>query len=128
MVVDRSMAPAFLPGDRLYVDPRPGRTPRLGEPVVVRDPERAGRLLLKRVGRAPDVPPVPDRPSRTPALWLLGDNRPDSRDSRRFGPVPADAVVGVVWFRYAPSGRRGRVGGEPLSDVADAHIDAPDGP
>jgi signal peptidase I len=31
-------------------------------------------------------------------LFVLGDNRQNSLDSRHFGPVPADSVVGVVTF------------------------------
>ena len=36
-------------------------------------------------------------------LYLLGDNRFDSEDSRNFGPVPADTVVGRVVGRLFPS-------------------------
>ena len=32
--------------------------------------------------------------------FLLGDNRADSNDSRRYGPVPSQAIVGRVWFRW----------------------------
>lgn len=34
--------------------------------------------------------------------FFLGDNRPVSRDSRNFGPVPADQIVGPVVLRYWP--------------------------
>ena len=34
--------------------------------------------------------------------FLLGDNRADSNDSRAFGPVPADFIIGRVWFRCWP--------------------------
>ena len=44
----RSMAPALLPGDRLIVRRRRGE-PRVGEVVVVRDPRRPDRELIKRV-------------------------------------------------------------------------------
>jgi type IV secretory pathway protease TraF len=34
-----------------------------------------------------------------PALLItLGDNRPNSRDSRYFGPVPIDQIVGRAWL------------------------------
>ena len=35
-------------------------------------------------------------------VYLLGDNRFDSIDSRNFGTVPADAVVGRVVGRLLP--------------------------
>ena len=104
------MAPGFVPGDRLLVDPRPGRPPRAGEVVALRDPEHADRLLLKRVTRVGGDAPGGD-PSLAPGtIFVEGDNVPRSRDSRQFGPVPQDRVVGVVWFRYAPAERRGPVG------------------
>ena len=34
--------------------------------------------------------------------FLLGDNRADSNDSRAFGPVPTDFIIGKVWFRCWP--------------------------
>lgn len=33
------------------------------------------------------------------AYFLLGDNRADSWDSRRFGPVPAANIIGRMWLR-----------------------------
>ena len=100
------MRPAFLPGDRLYVDPTPGRPLAAGDVVVARDPERPGHLLLKRIAATPDGA---DGARSSPAagrLVLAGDNAAASRDSRQFGSVPSSAVVGLVWFRYAPASRR----------------------
>lgn len=106
---DESMRPAFLPGDRILIDPAPGRPLVRGDVVVVRDPESAGRLLLKRVAalegeRGPDGLIVP--PGR---VYLLGDLASASRDSRAFGSVPVASVEGVAWWRYAPARRRGPV-------------------
>lgn len=42
-------------------------------------------------------------------LFLMGDNRTDSFDSRRFGPVPASQVEAKVSFIYNPVSRMGRV-------------------
>ena len=33
---------------------------------------------------------------------VLGDNRGDSRDSRRFGPLSQDHILGKAWLRYWP--------------------------
>ncbi len=43
-------------------------------------------------------------PRRVPPahLWVMGDNRNTSRDSRWFGPVPVDTVTGKVVFRLWP--------------------------
>ena len=41
--------------------------------------------------------------------FVLGDNPANSRDSRAFGPVPADRIIGRVWFRVWPPKAWGRV-------------------
>ena len=35
-------------------------------------------------------------------LFLMGDHREDSADSRVFGPVPVNQVIGRAWLRYWP--------------------------
>lgn len=37
--------------------------------------------------------------------FLLGDNRPNSLDSRRFGPVAKEYIIGRAWFRGWPFSR-----------------------
>lgn len=39
----------------------------------------------------------------------LGDNRPQSRDGREFGPVPRESIVGKAWMRYWPLNKFGVV-------------------
>lgn len=35
-------------------------------------------------------------------VYVLGDNREDSSDSRAFGPVPIDNIIGKAWITYWP--------------------------
>lgn len=39
--------------------------------------------------------------------FLLGDNRPYSRDSREFGPIKREDLVGKAWFAYWPLDKMG---------------------
>ncbi len=40
-------------------------------------------------------------------MWVMGDNRDNSQDSRYFGSVPIDTITGKVFFRYWPFTRFG---------------------
>ncbi len=62
------------------------------------------------------VPCSPGTPScnfRTPIkippgdYFMMGDNRPDSEDSRYWGPVPDKSIIGVAFFTYWPPDRIG---------------------
>ncbi len=35
-------------------------------------------------------------------VFVLGDNRADSEDSRAFGPIQAQSIIGRIRFRYWP--------------------------
>jgi len=41
------------------------------------------------------------------SVWLMGDNRTESKDCRWFGPVKLTAVHGQAFFTYWPAGRIG---------------------
>ncbi len=40
-------------------------------------------------------------------MWVMGDNRDNSQDSRYFGSVPTNTITGKVFFRYWPFTRFG---------------------
>ena len=84
------MLPTLRPGDRLLVART--RRPRAGDLVVIRDPRSSDRMLCKRVVRADSRHVV-----------VSGDNPEASTDSRAFGPVPDEWVVGLVLRRYWPT-------------------------
>lgn len=42
-------------------------------------------------------------------IYILGDNRANSMDSRTFGPVPAARVKGKALLRFYPFGRAGKL-------------------
>jgi len=41
------------------------------------------------------------------SVWVMGDNRADSKDSRYFGPIPESSIVGRAFVRVWPFGRFG---------------------
>jgi signal peptidase I len=110
--------------------------PEVGDIVVFDDPLGEHPQLIKRViavagqtvdvvddriyvdGEALDEPYTHDKPSvagtvelpvTVPAgsVWLMGDNRPNSGDSRFFGPRPVETVRGRAFWTYWPPSRFG---------------------
>jgi signal peptidase I len=126
-----SMAPTLRPGDQVLLNKLAYRfgSPRRGDLAVFRSPED-GETSLKRVVALPGdsvgiedgVLVVDGRPQREPFVdhrtvdsvyfgpvvvppghvFVLGDNRADSRDSRDFGAVDEDLLEGRVALRLLP--------------------------
>lgn len=90
-VEGESMLPDVSPGERVLVNKAAywlGK-PARGDLVVLRDPRDKRRLLLKRLDE-----PAGDR-------WhVVGANASASTDSRTFGPVGRELLVGKVLLRY----------------------------
>lgn len=95
-----SMLPTLAHGDYVIVDRRvpPTAPSRPGDIVLARDPRDPGRTLVKRVSHLEPA-----------GAWLLGDNPDASTDSRTFGPIPLEDVLGQVRWRYWPLRRRVRL-------------------
>lgn len=84
-----------LPGETVAV--RDGRVSINGQPL--KEPWATCRGGL-------DYPPRQVPPGH---VFVLGDNREVSRDSRFFGPVPVDQIGGRVTFVVWPLDRMGRI-------------------
>ena len=127
-VTSESMSPSYDDGDEVLVAKIGARShrPRRGDVIVLRAPP-AGELMIKRVaalggervgiadgvlvvdGRRIEEPYVERArvdgaffgPVRVPedSVWVLGDARAGSTDSRTFGAVPVEAIVGRVMLR-----------------------------
>ena len=88
------MSPTYKDGDWLLVSWFPdGLTSSvgdriLGKVVVIERKERPGIFLVKRLQK-----------SHGGIYWVQGDND-ESTDSRIWGWIPGNEVVGVVRFRY----------------------------
>ena len=87
------MAPLLEPGEEVLVDPRAYRRtpPRPGDIVVARHPYRTDLLLVKRVANVLE----------DGTCVLEGDNRSESTDSRAFGSLPPERILGRVTSRFS---------------------------
>ena len=127
-----SMAPTLNDGDRVVVE-HTSADIRHADLVVVTAPDGSGAVVKRVAAVGGDmvgiedgvlvvngtavVEPWFDRtridgeyfgPVSVPpdTVWVLGDNRGESVDSRRFGPVPVDSVIGRVTSRLWPPPHR----------------------
>jgi signal peptidase I len=137
-VEGQSMEPSLHTNQRLVVEKVSYRFhgPQRFDIVVLRLPSQGDELLIKRViglpgetveirngqvyinGQQLDEPFTAEetRPGRyakvtVPPLhvYVLGDNRNRSNDSRSFGPVPIENIVGRAWLSYWPPRNLGLV-------------------
>ncbi len=112
------------PGDEAYVF----RSPQRGDVVVFHFPGDPSRDFVKRVVGLPgdtveirrgtvyvngtplEEPYAQASPRSAMSAtklgprqyFVLGDNRPNSNDSKDWGPVPEENIVGSVWVTYWP--------------------------
>jgi len=123
------MEPTISAGDWLLIDPTTDRWPRRGTVVAFREPD-SGVLTIKRVAAGPgDRVPFEDGflELAEDEAWLLADATADVTaaagygepiDSRRYGPVPVELLVGRVWWRYWPRRRSGRLPSPPAAPAS----------
>ena len=129
-VLGQSMEPTLHTTQRVVVEKVTYRFfhgPRRGDIVVINMPKQSEMLIKRVIGlpgetievRKGEVYIEGERleepwavrlgggsygPRTIPPLhvFVLGDNRGASNDSRNFGPVPIEHIVGRAWFSYWP--------------------------
>jgi len=130
LIPSPSMEPGMTPGDRILVNRLAYRwwAPARGDVVVFAFPKDTKRTFVKRVigtegetvelhdnkvfvnGNAIQEPYVkpgdypPYGPEIVPVgrVFLLGDNRRESEDSREWGLLPKNYLLGKAWLLYYP--------------------------
>ena len=101
-----------MPGDTVSLEngrvfiTRPGEPPvRIEEPYVVREADGSASPTLPRDAQGIETEWVVPEDS----YFVMGDNRPQSQDSRAFGPISEDLILGRAWLRYFPLERIGLI-------------------
>jgi nickel-type superoxide dismutase maturation protease len=92
-VAGSSMLPLLPDGAEVLVDLRAylDRSPVAGDVVVAYHPDRSGRSIVKRI--------VAILPNHT--CILIGDHPAASTDSRQFGAIGIDRIVGKVTSQFS---------------------------
>ena len=136
-IPSESMVPTLRVGDRVLVNKFIYRftEPQRGDIIVFESVEGGGEDLIKRVvgvpgdkisvrrgkllvNGEPQKEPYlskrfPDRSFSAPTtvpedhVFVMGDNRANSRDSRFFGTVPEEKIEGEAFLRFWPLDRLG---------------------
>ncbi|AOY82946.2 nickel-type superoxide dismutase maturation protease [Moorena producens JHB] len=87
-----SMTPLLKPGEEILIDPRAYQyiPPKIGDIVVARHPYQNHLRLVKRVTLVLE----------DGRCFLKGDNPLESTDSRSFGLVDSQQIIGKVTSRF----------------------------
>lgn len=97
------MSPTLEAGDWVLAT-APGRL-RRGHVVVVEHPQHRGFEIVKRVIALPGDMAPDGRVLGADEYWVEGDDPSASTDSRQFGPLPSDRVLGRARVVYWPRER-----------------------
>ena len=106
-VYGHSMSPLLNPGEVVVVSEGAyaSRLPHRGEVVAARPASLGGRAFVKRVVGLPHERLTVDGREwqlGEEQFFLLGDQTADSVDSRIFGPVTREELIGPVRMRVWP--------------------------
>jgi len=89
-------------GGRVYIDK-----------ILLLEPYLAAQDITGSFRKPPGCVGINDAPDQCTVadgyVFVMGDNRPNSNDSRVFGPIPVDSIEGRAFLRVWPLGHFGRL-------------------
>ena len=89
-IEDKSMEPKLKPGDYVlvnklaYVFQKPAKR----DVIIFRHPKEKNKFLIKRIASITD----------SGEYFVVGDNKNQSSDSRNFGNIKKNLIIGKVWL------------------------------
>lgn len=89
-----------LPGEHLQI--KDGK-------VYINDVELQEDYLQPQITTSTENCPFYDLVVPENCVFVMGDNRPESTDSRRFGCIPLEKIESKVWIRFWPLNLFGKV-------------------
>ncbi len=112
-IAGTSMAPVVIKGDRVFADKTAyTRTaPKKGDIILLVYPDDRSKILIRRIEGMPGdvITLMNGKEEQVPhgMIYVLGDNKERSVDSREFGFIPLRDVIGKVRQVYYSSGDEG---------------------
>jgi len=108
----RSMEPEIMDGNWVLIS-RNVREIERNDVVLLRSPQNPNEFLVKRVTKLEGEPmrtlnPVNRKPWVPRGhVWIEGDNKESSLDSREYGPVSKGLITGKVIYKFWPLSQAG---------------------
>jgi signal peptidase I len=109
-IVTGSMTPSVMPGDFVIFDKTMYRHegPKKGDIIVFTYPDDRSKLYVKRIAGLPgDTVTTDSAVAIVPHgfVYVLGDNKLHSDDSRHYGPIALNEILGKgrqIYFSFSP--------------------------
>jgi signal peptidase I len=112
-IAGRSMEPHVQVGDMVIIDKTGYKkdSPKVNDIIIYRYPDDPSKIYIKRIAGLPGQTLKSEGDYVVPHghVFVMGDNRAHSDDSRHHGPIPMTEILGKarqIYFSSGPNGIR----------------------